>query len=93
MQKAIWKVPIPLDAGQRPRVPMPAESTLRAVQVQRGVPCLWAEVDPDDPLVDREFFWAVTGERFDPAGMAFVGTVQTDGGIVLHLYDRGPVRR
>ena len=81
----IWKFPL------QTTTPMPKGARLLAVQVQGGCPCVWAEVDPNAPLVGRRL--ANIGTGWDGAldeGLSYVGTYQI-GPLVFHLYDAGEV--
>ena len=87
--KTIWKYEIP--DGQIVTVSMPKGARLLSVQVQRGVPMLWALVDPKAPVERRTFHIAGTGWDFDPDGLNYVGTFQVSGGeFVFHLFEQGP---
>lgn len=68
-------------------VHMPEEARLLTLQVQQGVPTLWAQVNPEAPVVRRCFQWVGTGTKA-PAVGTYVGTVQMRGGeFVFHLYE------
>jgi hypothetical protein len=83
--QAIWKFPLLIQDGQA--VSMPAGAKVLCVQVQNGVPCLWALVDPTAPKLSRNFFTFGTGHPIDPTGLEFVGTYQIDGGaLVFHVF-------
>lgn len=47
----IWK--FPLSTTDRQVLAMPRGATLLSVQIQRGVPCLWALVDSTSPMGKR----------------------------------------
>jgi hypothetical protein len=72
--------------GDRVTVPMPQGAKVLTAQSQRGELCLWAEVDPNAPPVDRCFRIVGTGHRFDPDGLRYVATVQS-GLLVWHVYE------
>lgn len=69
---------------------LPPGSKALAVQVQRGVPCIWIEQEKNAPDDTK---WWVTYEFFGTgyqvrSGGRYVGTVQlNDGDLVLHLYE------
>lgn len=57
-------------------------------QVQRGVMCLWAEVDTANALVNKRVVVCGTGPGngfHRTAGLTYVGTTQ-DGDYVWHVY-------
>jgi hypothetical protein len=87
--KTIWKFPIQVQ--DQVIVDMPHGAALMCVQVQNGVPCLWALVDPDQPLKARRFRVYGTGHPLDPDGVEFyVGTFQiSEGSLVFHVFEAG----
>jgi hypothetical protein len=86
----VWKFPIPIEGRQV--LSLPRESQLLSVQMQGGLPCLWALVDPDAPKEDRRFLWVGTGHPIqEPDTLRHVGTVQLAGGsLVFHLFELVP---
>lgn len=88
----IWKFPLPTDTSVI-EVAMPAGFPL-SLQLQDGVPCLWAVVLPETAeageRLPQRFVWVMTGQPVpDEIGVfanAFIGTVQLPSGIVLHLF-------
>jgi len=85
----IWKFPIIITDAVA--VKMPAGAQVLSVQVQKEVVCLWAIVNPDNPMEDRRFRIYGTGNPcFSPANR-FVGTFQIYGGeLVFHLFEDRP---
>lgn len=85
----IWKYP--LEVKDELTVRMPRGARPLCVQVQNGVPCLWALVDSDasDPE-DVRLAWRGTGH--DCAGLTvreYVGSVQLFGEkLIFHLFWR-----
>ncbi len=72
----------------RPTLTLPASAKILSVQMQNGVPCVWALVDPGTPEHTRVLELYVTGEEISQArGLAFIGTFQ-DGPYVGHLFER-----
>lgn len=92
--EVVWKFPLPMGGwgianGVCSPVHMPEEAHLLTLQVQQGVPTLWAQVNPEAPVVRRIFQWVGTGQKA-PADGTYVGTVQLQGGqFVFHLYEVG----
>jgi hypothetical protein len=79
---AIWKYPLtlsPLQLIHTPRVFRPL-----SVQVQDGVPTIWAEVEPGGGI-DRAVTIVGTGGEVPPFAGPFLGTVQL-GEFVWHVY-------
>jgi hypothetical protein len=72
-------------------IPMPRGAELLTVQVQRGIPCLWARVDTTEPRTSRRFRIFGTGHEmpsYDAWNGQYVGTFQMEGGaLVWHLYE------
>jgi len=64
MDKQIWKYPLETTDGQTIR--MPKDSQILCVQTQFDRPCLWALVDPNQPLEDRHILIFGTGHTFFP---------------------------
>ena len=83
---AIHKYEIPL--GDVFTASLPQGARMLAVQVQRGIPCLWAEVDRQANMVPRRFYVRGTGHPMGAARASdHVGTFQlSDGDLVFHLY-------
>jgi hypothetical protein len=69
---------------------MPEGAAVLSVGAQGPHIVAWATADADAPLVMRELIVRPTGDA-DP-GLAFVGTVQMDNGLVFHVFDGGEQR-
>lgn len=84
--RTIWKFPI--DLADTITVPMPEGAKVLHVGTQQDwvhPTCLWAEVDPDAPMVDRLFTFRGTGWTLGDVGR-YVGTVHNDP-FVWHIYE------
>jgi hypothetical protein len=80
----VWKYLIDADDSQS--IAMPSGAEILTVQVQGGIPFLWALVDPRRPLEHVLVQIVGTGHPFDPMG-EYVGTYQIDGGtLVFHVF-------
>lgn len=88
--KAIWKFTID-KIEKEVVISMPTGAKILAVQVQEGVPCIWAVVEPDAPKKERVFEIKGTGHLFSTySDLDYVGTFQLqDGTFVGHLFDKG----
>jgi len=76
----------PLVIADRQLVSMPVKSMVRAVMMQRGVLCLWAEVDPLSTVVSHAFYIVGTGHQLpDVPYLYYLGSV-IDGSLVWHVY-------
>lgn len=68
-------------------VPMPCGAKLLTAQLQGDAPCLWAEVDDEQPLETRTFISIGTGHEIPlDARIAYVATFQF-GQLVFHLHE------
>ena len=88
--KTVWKYPLIIDGTFV--ITMPKGSEVLTVQIQDGVPCLWALVDPSQPKEARHFALTGTGHARDDLDEAVhVGTFQMRGGdLVFHVFDLMP---
>jgi hypothetical protein len=82
----------PLEMADEFTIDMPKDARILSVQMQRGVPMIWALVDTTEKEVSHRF--ALRGTGHDCSGLyyAFVGTFQTGNGLVFHLFDLGDER-
>ncbi len=86
MNKTIWKYPTPIKDLVEHLMPQGAH--VLCVQLQRGVPTMWAIVDPEAPQETRRFRWFGTGHPLpDQPNMCYIDTIQIeDGALVFHLF-------
>ena len=85
MSKTIWKFELATVDFQTIRMPEGAE--LLTVQLQNGLPCLWALVDPASKidLVNIDIFG--TGHQMSEGKRNYIGTYQLmGGGLVFHVF-------
>ena len=86
--KTIFKYPLEVTDDQEIEVPECFNPL--SVQVQRGSPCLWAEVDPGCPrTIKRQILIVGTGHPLpdDHDVWDYIGTFQMyDGELVFHAY-------
>lgn len=69
---------------------MPKGASILTVQVQQGIPCIWAIVDPEQILMEtRNFRIFGTGHPIlVSAKNSYIGTFQLqNGGFVGHLFE------
>lgn len=71
---------------------MPKGAQILAVQAQRGIPQLWALVDPDQETELRYFVLFGTGHPITNADkLQYIGTFQVEQGtLVFHLFEVRP---
>lgn len=84
--RTIWK--FPLEVIDEQRVEMPEGAEILCVQVQAGVPCLWAVVIPDAAKVKRTIAVYGTGHPMKvKRADTYIGSFQLQGGfLVFHVY-------
>jgi hypothetical protein len=90
MKRVIWKYPIEITDDQS--IDMPSYAEILSVQIQNGVPCIWALVDPDGEKETRKFEIFGTGNPI----MVDIGVERTfigsffshDNKLVWHLFER-----
>lgn len=93
MKKTIWKFPLEITDIQK--VNMPDKAEILTVQMQNGIPCLWALVDPDEALFDeREIEIFGTGNHIvydnNIVWHKYISTIQLNGGsLIFHVFERG----
>lgn len=86
--KTIFKYPLSVIDEQE--ISMPVSARILCVQVQRGVPCLWALVDPDDSQTPRSIRIVGTGHpiRWGAGIEHYIGTFQAlEGALVFHVFE------
>ena len=71
-------------------IPMHKGAHVLTVQVQNGIPCLWAIVDPEQPIENRTFRIFGTGHEMDIdiPHSHYIGSFQLAGGdFIGHLFE------
>jgi hypothetical protein len=86
MEASIWKYPLEPRGEHR----MPVGAKILTVQIQAGVPVLWAMVNPDAIKETRIFSTVPTGRYFDPTDMEYIGTFQAEE-LVSHVFEKKTV--
>jgi len=81
----IWKYVLNFEREQL--VTMPSISEIMDIQMQRGVPVMWALVDPSAEEIEVRIVVHGTGYDIDevPYRNEYLGTVQ-DGDLVWHFF-------
>ena len=89
MKQTIWKYDVMINDSQK--IEMPQGANLLSVQIQNGIPCIWAIVNPMNAEVERVIQMAGTGHDMSERVMgAFLGTIQlNDGALIFHVFDNG----
>ena len=90
MKIKIFKYPLAIESIQVIQIPMNFQCL--AIQVQHGVPVMWAEVNEQNPTFDCTVLTYGTGQEFEKGEHdVFAGTYQVSGGVyVVHVYLRAP---
>ena len=88
MSKTIWKYPIP-PAGNF-TLDLPDDAEILDAQMQHGVACLWAKVDPEAPKHRVRFALVGTGCGDAPEHAVYIASLQfQSGNFVFHLFQIG----
>lgn len=84
--KTIFKYPLVVTDEQKILMPVGAE--ILCVQMQRDIPCLWAEVNVEETRREyREIFIHGTGHKYNQH-KRYIGTFQKfDGALVFHVFE------
>lgn len=85
--RVVWKFPFANGNLFTHTFSMPKGAEVLTVQTQNAIPCLWAVVDPDAPLGNREFEIRATGEKFEKNSDRYVGTYQEDSLDTWHVFE------
>ena len=80
--KTIWKY----EVSPVTELDMPAGAEVLDLQVQNGVPAMWALVDPNAVKVKRFFRMYGTGHEMPNNPGKYVRTFQTQG-LVFHVFE------
>jgi len=84
--KRIWKYPLAETDEQI--LLMPEGAKILHVGEQRGVICVWVEVDTDAEMEHRKFYIVGTGNKFPLYHVKYLGTVIKEMGVfVWHVYE------
>lgn len=82
--RTIWK--FPLDLVARPEPAMPRGARVLTVQLQNGIPTVWAAVDPTAPVEPRPLVVVGTGNLLPNDAGPYIGTWQADP-FVFHVFE------
>lgn len=75
-----------LEITDRQTIQMPDFAKILTVQIQNGIPQLWALVDEAHPRVNRIIRTYGTGRSIDRPISKYIGTYQTDR-FIFHVFD------
>ena len=83
MTKTIWK----FEATIGGVITLPVGAQMLDIQVQHGVPMIWALVDPDAAKADMHVSIYGTGHHLPDDPGRYIGTFQVQGGnLVFHAF-------
>jgi len=69
-------------------IQMPKNTQILTFQSQYDIPCIWALVDPEQPIESRKFRIAGTGHEIKGKALEYIGTCQMmNGTLVWHLFE------
>lgn len=86
-EQQIWK--FQLQMNQTQVIHMPYAAKILCVQLQNGVPCIWAMCKMDDGKSDRIIDIFGTGQPItDLFTRTYIGTFQMGGAFVWHVFER-----
>jgi len=85
----VWKYEIPIQ--DEFTIQIPRGSDILYVDVQRGKPCLWALVDPNERLTSYQFILMGTGHLIKTdLALTHRGSFRLcEGAVVFHLFEAG----
>jgi hypothetical protein len=90
--ETIWKFQLKVEGEQI--VEMPQGAQILCIQVQNGVPCIWAKVFDWVEIKKQRIFETIgTGQEIPPRKQRreYIGTYQLMGGaLVYHVYEIKP---
>ena len=79
----------PLAAMDEQKVAMPRGAHILCIDVQRGVYCLWALVDPEAEKEQRTFSIVGTGHQIaDAARLDYIGSAQLGDALIFHVFEK-----
>ena len=85
--KRVYKYPFPMQ--DRFTISLPWNADILCAQVQKGIPKIWALVNPKNSLQERHFRLAGTGHPIKlSSNLKYINTLQlNEGTLVLHLFE------
>lgn len=72
-------------------IEMPDGAFILHVASVNDVVCVWACVDPDEPIVKRTLALVGTGSLYSPSGLYVGSAITLNGRVVWHVFDLGVV--
>lgn len=87
MSRVVWKFSVPVGEPCTRRLPAGADVIATGCQLGPDIVHFWAEVAPDQPLVERHFQACGTGEILPEPHVHHGSVITADGKLVWHLYE------
>ena len=84
--KTVWKYEIGREGREGRDLDVPKGAKFLDAQIQNGVLCLWALVDPDAGSQGIRVNILGTGWQVDEIAGEYLATVQPGGGLVFHIF-------
>ena len=85
MNRIIWKYHVPVSGSFELMMPLGAK--ILDVQIQHGIPVMWAAVDPMGLQYPKAFRIIGTGHPLEDLTGDYIGTFQLeDGNLAFHLF-------
>jgi len=86
-RSVIWKYQLEVEYSQE--IQMPKDARILTVQLQGPLPVIWAVVNPNAPLENRQIITYGTGTRLSKGVVKYIGTyMTTKGKFVGHVFER-----
>lgn len=77
-----------LSSNDVTEIVMPQHARILTVQMQNGIPCLWAVVDNERAMTTRRFHVFGTGHPIDKDYTRYIGTFQMyNESLVYHVFE------
>ena len=67
---------------------LPVFAEVLSVDIQRGCLVLWAKLETMNDLESRMFYVIATGQEVSYSNIKFIGTTQSDNGLVYHIFEQ-----
>lgn len=93
MTKKIWKYPLDMITDEF-TLEMPEGAILLSFKVQKGVPTLWALVNPDNKFEKRYFRLVGTGHSIEDDNLKYIDSVHLNqGNLIFHLFEAIKIKK
>lgn len=80
----VWKFALKVEANQI--IKIPCGFTSLSIQLQNGVPTLWALVNTETPTVEKTIKMYGTNHPIEDPTVDYISTVQLPNGLVFHFF-------